>query len=76
MKDTAYERRRGGKMNRNNPDLILSLEMNGCCKDFFDKEGLQGERNEPMQFCPYCGRQLRNKEFEYYNQKLGGLKNE
>jgi len=42
-----------------------------CCKWFFDREGLQGERNEPMQFCPYCGKQLTEKEFNYYNKQLG-----
>jgi hypothetical protein len=50
-------------------------KMRECCKNFFDIEGLQGEENIPMQFCPYCGRKLTDKEFAYYNKRLGTNKN-
>jgi hypothetical protein len=44
--------------------------MKGCCKDFFDANGLQGIENEPMQFCPSCGHKLTQKEFNHYNNKV------
>ena len=44
--------------------------MKECCKWFFKREGLQGELNIPMQFCPYCGHQLTDKEFKYYNELM------
>jgi len=43
-------------------------KMKTCCKSFFYYHGLQGERNEPMQYCPYCGKQLTDKEFVHYNK--------
>lgn len=49
----------------------LEKKMKSCCKHFFDGEGLQGELNIPMQFCPYCGYKLSKKEFNYYNGRLG-----
>lgn len=47
--------------------------MNNCCKAFFDANGLQGVLNEPMTFCPYCGRWLTQAEFKRYNAKVGAI---
>ena len=57
-------------MNRANFDKQTARAMNNCCRNFFDRNGLQGDMNEPMQFCPYCGRQLNDKEFAEYNKNL------
>jgi hypothetical protein len=51
-------------------------KMKNCCKDFFDSNGLQGVLNEPMTICPYCGHKLTDKEFEYYDKKLGKIPKE
>lgn len=51
--------------------VVESMGMRNCCKDFFGIEGLQGILNIPMQFCPYCGHKLTDKEFAYYNKRLG-----
>ena len=45
--------------------------MRDCCECFFDINGLQGDRNEPMQYCPYCGKRLTEKEFDFYSKHLG-----
>ena len=55
-------------MNNTSFNKQFSSKMNECCRNFFDRESIQGEMNEPMQFCPYCGRQLIDYEFRIYNK--------
>lgn len=48
----------------------IEKRMRSCCKNFFDVNGLQGDLDIPMQFCPYCGYKLNDEEFATYQVKL------
>jgi hypothetical protein len=62
-------------------DLLKSIDeakaihtfknMPNCCKDFWEINGLQGDLNEPMKYCAYCGRKLTKEEFNLLNKRLG-----